>query len=794
MGFIDTFLKFSISVQIRVGIISVVLFAIIISFALLFVSTLIQYNTMINYYEEIIEDEDNKMLLNFEQYIHTIEKLLDRKSKTDLKFYTLLENNFNQQLEGLELNTLLDNNIEIDKIIDINEQPEKIDSCFNNKDLNCIVYKIFQKDNNNLVEEEEFKQIIKYYNLIFPLLNETLQEKCVNTYILKQYNNLQFLKLFVNKETNDIIGKVIFFAGTNITQFDTKYNETQYDNYISNNILEHLLDLFYLIPNYNKKITLNYIVQNLNDIISSIPLITSRYLFEGEDNHPYKRNINQKYKTNIYENNLSFESKIFGFNLIDSSILNQLINQLNGEGSSLLEMSPIAANLLLKQLHSLTIFKWSDKIFDNLISIIVGKYKDSLNVLPVIHSIFPIIKNEIYNNNALYQKYREENFITKLIINQFSCIYKVKNELAKTIKSYEKLNSFNITKCDISFNDDFNEYLINSPAKIDIFDRRKIQVEIINYDINYIYYNFTNEDEYIVESYSLHYNKKEEKNQKLSKFSKSYKIFQGMYPTDSLNTYSNIFYNNFVTVNFYFSNLFSNYFDIDNIQKICNIFFTQVLYPSLILWAVILLIITLIVLKISDNISDPIDKLIQSVSMNNKSSKELNKYLKNISYKDDSTINDLFVLCKKLIIGGFKKGTEEDFQQKKKVKTINAYNNISLVKTNNMIINESEIMKGEKKQEINYFEKNSINKDKFLKLNSKISSHSDNKFNHRVLSGPLFSGKFYQYNKGYLIKDKEYFDILTNEVIARKKKFNDENKSKNNKNNNHHINNHKQEQ
>ena len=61
MGFIDTFLKFSISVQIRVGIISVVLFAIIISFALLFVSTLIQYNTMINYYEEIIEDEDNKM-------------------------------------------------------------------------------------------------------------------------------------------------------------------------------------------------------------------------------------------------------------------------------------------------------------------------------------------------------------------------------------------------------------------------------------------------------------------------------------------------------------------------------------------------------------------------------------------------------------------------------------------------------------------------------------------------------------------------------------------------------------
>ena len=176
--------------------------------------------------------------------------------------------------------------------------------------------------------------------------------------------------------------------------------------------------------------------------------------------------------------------------------------------------------------------------------------------------------------------------------------------------------------------------------------------------------------------------------------------------------------------------------------------------------------------------------------MNNKSSKELNKYLKNISYKDDSTINDLFILCKKLIIGGFKREGEEDFQQKKKIKSINAYNNISLVKTNNMIINESEIMKGEKKQEINYFEKSSLNKNKqFLNLNSHSSENSEKKFNFRILSGPLFTGKFYQYNKGYLIKDKEYFDILTNEVMARKKKINDENKSKNKKNSHHHANN-----
>ena len=112
MGILDSFLKLTISVQIRVGIIIVVLFAILISLALLTVSTLIQYNTMTNYYENIIEDEDNKMLLNFEQYIHTIEKLFVRKSKLDLEFYSLLENITNESLEGLELNSLL--NIDID--------------------------------------------------------------------------------------------------------------------------------------------------------------------------------------------------------------------------------------------------------------------------------------------------------------------------------------------------------------------------------------------------------------------------------------------------------------------------------------------------------------------------------------------------------------------------------------------------------------------------------------------------------------------------------------------------------
>ena len=783
MGIMDTFLKLSISAQIRVGIISVVLFAIIISFALLTVSTLVQYNTMMNYYEDIIEGEDNKMLLNFEQYIHNVEKLLDRKSKTDLEFYSILENNFFESLEGLELNILLDNINQIDKIYDLDEEPESYNNCYNSKNLDCIIYKFYPK-NSTYKNEKEFKEILKYYNLIFPLLNSTLQENCVGTYTLKQYYNLQFYKIFTDNTTYETFGKVIFYAGTNITPFDKEYNEEQYYNHTLYNIYDHIFDLFVLIPNFNKKITRNYILKNFNEEFAKTPLISSKYLFEGEVNNPFIRNQNQANKSNSYENDLSFESKIYSFNYIDLSFAESFDDFINND-ELIAGMLSFIGEFLLSQLNSLKIFKWSDNIFENLINIIFEKYKSSLNILPVIHSLFSIFKYQVYKNNPEFSKYKDQYFITKTIFKQFTCLYRVKDQLFKEERAYERLYSFNITKCELYFNQEFEEYLSDGPIELNLFERRKIKVEITKYDIRYIYYNYTNNNKYNEQEKILYYDKKEQKDKKLSKNLNSYKIYQGLYPTDTLNSYANMFYNNFVTVNFYFSSFFSNFLDTNNIQHMCFVFFRQVLYPSLLLWGIVLIVIIIIVFRISHSISDPIDKLIQSVSMSNKSSKELNKYLKNISYKDDSTINDLFILCKKLIIGGFKKeGDEEFLHHKKQIKSINAYNNISLVKTNNMIINENEIIKGEKKQEINYFEKKNIYKDKnFIHLASTNSTgKSEKKFNKRVLSGHLFSGKFYQYNRGYLIKDKEYYDILTNEYITRKKKYNDEYKLKNNKN------------
>jgi hypothetical protein len=725
------------------------------------------------------------MLLNFEQYIHNIEYLFDRKSKTDLEFYSILEKTFFESLEGLEFNILFEN-IEvsqIEKIYDIDEQSGAIDNCFNSDELNCIVYKFFSSD-SSYKKNKEFQKIKKYYSLIFPLLKSTLEENCVGTYALKQYSNLQFYQTFYDNMTNSIpIGKLIFYAGNNATPFDMEYNEEKYDNNTIQNIIDQIIDLFAIIPLFNKKLTKNYVLTHFNQNFSNIPLISSKYLFEGEYSIPYKRN--EMTKTYFYENNLSFESKIFNFKQIDLSFI-QEDSELLKNDSLLIEYIPLISQFLSFEINSFKIFKWSDNIFELLVSTIFERYKNSLNIFSVIHSLFSIFKSEIFKNFNEFSFIKDEFFRTDSIVKEFVCLYIVKQELTKINNSNGPLNSFNITLCELSFNEDFEKYLLDSPIKINVYERKKIKAELIKYQINYIYFNRTNDGQFIDEERSLHYDKKEEKDQKLAKNLKSYKIYQGMYPLDTLNTYSSFFYNNFVSVNFYYSNFFSNFVDSNNIQDMCIIFFKQVLYPSLILWLIVLVIISIIVFRISHSISDPIDKLIQSVSMSNKSSKELNKYLKNISYKDDSTINDLFVLCKKLIIGGFKKEGEEEFHQKTKIKSINAYNNISLVKTNNMIINESEIMKGEKKQEINYFEKHNLNKsNNFTHLNSQnTSENSDKKFNFRVLSGHLFTGKFYQYNKGYLIKDREYFEIFNNEFMARKKKLFDDNKLKFSKNNN----------
>ena len=156
LSLLDRCLKLTINMQIRVGITFVVLMAIIISILLLTMSNLIQYHNFTNYYENIIQDEDNKMLLNYEQYIHNIESTVERKTKSDLEFYRVLETVFFENLEGLELSTLLDTKLENNDIIHEFNEENITENCYDKDYLKCITYQFNQFD------KSEFEKVNSY--------------------------------------------------------------------------------------------------------------------------------------------------------------------------------------------------------------------------------------------------------------------------------------------------------------------------------------------------------------------------------------------------------------------------------------------------------------------------------------------------------------------------------------------------------------------------------------------------------------------------------------------------------
>lgn len=118
--------------------------------------------------------------------------------------------------------------------------------------------------------------------------------------------------------------------------------------------------------------------------------------------------------------------------------------------------------------------------------------------------------------------------------------------------------------------------------------------------------------------------------------------------------------------------------------------YRSILYITLftfLLWALIFGFTLIKLSLVTDRISSPIRKLIKSLSLNQDDFNNNEIYLEKIYYKEDKDINDLFQLCQKLIIGGFKKKGII-----KKKNGLNVYNNVSKVKTNNMIINENYII------------------------------------------------------------------------------------------------------
>ena len=121
----------------------------------------------------------------------------------------------------------------------------------------------------------------------------------------------------------------------------------------------------------------------------------------------------------------------------------------------------------------------------------------------------------------------------------------------------------------------------------------------------------------------------------------------------------------------------------NNIRNIKLLFFDLgifIMLSSLLIWIVIVIILAFRIRGVTNSISAPINQLIQNIS--NKNTKQTNSI---ITYKDDKDINDLFKLCQMLISGGFSQNEEPSHTG------VNVYNNVNVVKSNNMMINEYDI-------------------------------------------------------------------------------------------------------
>jgi len=605
----------------------------------------------------------------------------------------------------------------------------------------CLIvhYYSLKKYYNNLLYNDEMdlleniEQLIESGERIFEITSKS--ESYFYNKLYSNYFNHHFYFLLENLDENNDYFNNTFVYNNTLNSTELKFfklilpiiNVTLNQKLIEDNITFSRFQFF--LPN-NKTFIYSY----QNSYIDNYTILRNNFekyltIQNNKSNSILNRN-NSIYFLNDFLKKISY-SFIFHDEQNSSilySVISLNINRILNENNT--------DDFIQKNFISGVVLDYNEDIIENIIKSFLKNVTN--NILVIIFSM--TLKNDI------------ELKLDKLLTT-FMCKY---------IQKYSYLNNNNTNE--IEYN---NSTILNCLQNInESFEKNKnlliqnlLMIEKLSFDI---YTNNSNNNEI------------EQKN--------SFLLLKSHYPKNLttikiIQNYLNINFSNLlITENYIISKLGEFNYNMNIISTECFYFILFAFIGNFLIWLIILLFIFITVLKISHSISDPIDKLIKSVSMSDnknnldKENKELKNYLSTISYKDDSTINDLFILCKDIIIGRFKK---EDNKKQKIRKVINSYNNISLVKSNNMIIDENEIMENMKNKEINFFEKQNLNKsitNNFIKGNNYLNQKKKMNFDHCVLSKPIFTNKFYNWNEYQLTKDNDYYQILKNELGEKNKK------------------------
>ena len=212
--------------------------------------------------------------------------------------------------------------------------------------------------------------------------------------------------------------------------------------------------------------------------------------------------------------------------------------------------------------------------------------------------------------------------------------------ITETIKKIQKLyleNNITIDKCILNIENKneekyYREYLIhNSSFFYDIKTGYNISfIQLTNYNI---------ENEYMVQRYTY----------------PDYFLLERKRPPYLITNYLNVY----TFMNFYFP---FSYID-EKTDYIISTFYTITL-GSWQVWMIIFFIISILCLKISKDITDPLIKLKKAIDQMSFTDKTI------FEYKDDDNINELFTMCKDLVDKDeFKKSLQENsYIDDKKVK------------------------------------------------------------------------------------------------------------------------------
>jgi hypothetical protein len=125
--------------------------------------------------------------------------------------------------------------------------------------------------------------------------------------------------------------------------------------------------------------------------------------------------------------------------------------------------------------------------------------------------------------------------------------------------------------------------------------------------------------------------------------------------------------------------------------------FCKIIFYNNILWILILILISFVLFQVTRNITGPINKISEIVTSLGRESNHEEGISKlsdeNFTYSDDKDINELFLICKKIIKGGFSDDhINTNMNNNENLYYIgSSHNHISYVKTNNLIIDEAKI-------------------------------------------------------------------------------------------------------